>query len=583
MKKLSAIALGCILMILSGCTVAQFDNPNGNGRPAEVKLSIEEAKEAFEETYSASITKSGNDKRHRNKLSPGEFTPLWDNAAYSENQRACSYDVNLITERKVYAIVAEFRNGKSVAEKVRVHQRLVTIKNESYPRTCCYILSLIPDYGCDGGDRMVEQFRSSADKGLFSGLAVYSALGSGAILRIDRYHNGVRRDGVYIPNGNGCLESRLAKAASMLRGISLINRRAVATKSFGEDSWDAGDYGWGDGDDDGWDYGDPNDYTDIGGGFFEDEDGNKYFDTDGDGVPDSMVIEGGGINGNDDGDDDKDDNGLDDSWWLWNPNPDDNGNEGYNPEDDPYYKDDDNYDGHTETKQDDDEEDNDKNPKRLSEYYGTKEYYEKRVEDFNKRHENDNPKPEPPGYYMEYGDKYYKIFTEEVRDKLSDAGKCWDDKTAFSLQVKLDDILIGNPDIELDPDRLRELAFQSHVDAYLESGLLDLEMQDKITIALSIDLNDLLSKEGRDQVCDIVEKQLEHYWGNWDDVITDANFFSENYQWIGEELITYLVDNLGLTKSSTTITEQELFDLLFGRLVKYYEENVPGFNLPEYN
>ena len=348
------------LNFLFGCTTAQFDNCYDIGSSTTPRITIDEAKAAFEETYSASITKSGNDKRHRNKLYPGEFTPLWDNAAYSENSRACSYDVKLITERKVYAIVAEFRNGKSVAEKVLVHQRLVTIKNESYPRTCCYLLSLIPDCGCDGGDRMAEQFRSSADKGLFSGLAVYSALGSGAILRIDRYRNGVQRDGVYIPSRKGSLESRLAKAASMLRGISLINKRAVTTKSFGEDSWDDGDYDWGDGDsdgDDGWDYGDPNDYTDIGGGFFEDEDGNKYFDTDGDGVPDSMVIEGGGINGNDDGDDDKDDNGLDDSWWLWNPNPDDNGNEGYNPEDDPYYKDDDNYDGHTETKQDEDDED----------------------------------------------------------------------------------------------------------------------------------------------------------------------------------------------------------------------------------
>ena len=69
-------------------------------------------------------------------------------------------------------------------------------------------------------------------------------------------------------------------------------------------------------------------------------------------------IEGGGIDGNDDGDDDEDNNGLDDSWWLWNPNPDDNGNEGYNPEDDPYYNTNDDFDGHTgdDNNEDDDEE-----------------------------------------------------------------------------------------------------------------------------------------------------------------------------------------------------------------------------------
>ena len=370
MKKLSAIILWCLLAILSGCTTAQFDKHHSSDSSPEPKLSLEEAKAAFEETYSIALTKSGSGNGHRNKLSPGEFTPLWDNAAYSENPKACSYDVKLITERKVYAIVAEFRNGKSVAEKVQVHQRLVTIKNESYPRTCCYILSLIPDYGCDGGNRMEERFRCCSDKGLFSGLAVYSALGSSAILRIDRYRNGTRLDGVYIPAGNGSKESRLEKAASMLRGITLINRRSVTTKSFGEDFWD---------DDDEWDYGDPDDYTDLGGGFFEDEDGNKYFDTDGDGMPDSMVIEGGGIDGNDDGDDDKDNNGLDDSWWLWNPNPDDNGNEGYNPEEDPYYNTNDDFDGHTgDDNNEDDDEENDED------YERGKEGLEKIQEDLEK-------------------------------------------------------------------------------------------------------------------------------------------------------------------------------------------------------
>lgn len=576
MKKLSAIILWCLLAILSGCTTAQFDKHHSSDSSPEPKLSLEEAKAAFEETYSIALTKSGSGNGHRNKLSPGEFTPLWDNAAYSENPKACSYDVKLITERKVYAIVAEFRNGKSVAEKVQVHQRLVTIKNESYPRTCCYILSLIPDYGCDGGNRMEERFRCCSDKGLFSGLAVYSALGSNAILRIDRYRNGIRLDGVYIPAGNGSKERRLEKAASMLRGITLINRRSVTTKSFGEDFWD---------DDDEWDYGDPEDYTDIGGGFFEDEDGNKYFDTDGDGIPDSMVIEGGGIDGNDDGDDDEDNNGLDDSWWLWNPNPDDNGNEGYNPEEDPYYNTNDDFDGHTgdDNNEDDDDGDEelDKRPKRLSNYYGTREYYKKRVEDFLRRYPELSDKV--PNYYMEYGDKYYRIFTEQVREKLSDPGKNWVDNTAVALQVKLDDILIENPDIEHSPDLLRELAFQSHVDAYLDSGLLDLDMHDKITITLSIDLVDLLNNEGISQVNAIIDKQIEHYWDNWNDAVTDARFFVENYQWIITELISYLNNNIGLTKTSATITEYELFDLLFGRLTKYYETNVPGFHLPQHN
>ncbi len=96
-------------------------------------------------------------------------------------------------------------------------------------------------------------------------------------------------------------------------------------------------------------------------------------------MPDSMVIEGGGIDGNDDGDDDKDNNGLDDSWWLWNPNPDDNGNEGYNPEEDPYYNTNDDFDGHTgDDNNENDDEENDED------YERGKEGLEKIQEDLEK-------------------------------------------------------------------------------------------------------------------------------------------------------------------------------------------------------
>ncbi len=98
----------------------------------------------------------------------------------------------------------------------------------------------------------------------------------------------------------------------MLRGITLINRRSVTTKSFGEDFWD---------DDDEWDYGDPDDYTDIGGGLYQDDDGDLFIDTDGDGMPDSMFIIGGGIYE----DNDKDDTALDDPYWMWNQDLNDDG------------------------------------------------------------------------------------------------------------------------------------------------------------------------------------------------------------------------------------------------------------------
>ena len=561
MKKQSTIILWCLLAILSGCTTAQFDKHHSSDSSPEPKLSLDEAKAAFEETYSIALTKSGSGNGHRNKLSPGEFTPLWDNAAYSENPKACSYDVKLITERKVYAIVAEFRKGKSVAEKVQVHQRLVTIKNESYPRTCCYILSLIPDYGCDGGDRMEERFRCCSDKGLFSGLAVYSALGSSAILRIDRYRNGTRLDGVYIPAGNGSKESRLEKAASMLRGITLINRRSVTTKSFGEDFWD---------DDDEWDYGDPEDYTDIGGGFYQDDDGDLFIDTDGDGMPDSMFIIGGGIYE----DTDKDDTALDDPYWMWNQDLNDDGG-GY-------------YGGQPGTKPQPGKDKDTliildtirKMPADLSRYYGTKEFYRERALDFKRRH----PGIEPPSYYMEYGYEYCKRFNESTRQRLSYMGQIWCDNVTVALQKEVDFIIMNFPEIELFPDLLRHQAFQSHVNAYIDSGILELDIRDKLLIFLTVDMKELLTYDSTKQIRAVMLQQTIHYATHTSSAYRDSDFIIHNLDWIMTEIREYVNRNRGSdTKSSSINAEQEIFDLIFGQLIDYYEKNIPGFSLPENN
>ena len=332
-----------LLTTIFGCSASQIDSENAQRSSDWTLLSISEAKSAFEQAYSLALTKSGHKVERKNKLSPGEFTPVWDCATFSENPDACSFDIQIIPERKIYAITAEFRNGRSIAKKVRVSQRLVTVKTKKYGRTCCYLMSLIPDCTYNDGSNAIEHFYNCGQKDNFSGLAIYSTLVSDCVIGIDRYINGIKKDNVYIPKGKGSVHSRIEKAASMLKGICLVNHRIVSTKSFGEDFWDD-DY------DDNWDYGNPDDYTDVGDGYFEDGDGNLYYDTDGDGVPDSMVIEGGGIdgNGNEGGND-----GTDDSWWLWNPDSENNGES--DSEDDPYY----NMDGDSDEPSETEETEND--------------------------------------------------------------------------------------------------------------------------------------------------------------------------------------------------------------------------------
>ncbi|WP_408952768.1 hypothetical protein [Lysobacter sp. Hz 25] len=130
---------------------------------------------------------------------------------------------------------------------------------------------------------------------------------------------------------------------------------------------------------------------------------------------------------------------------------------------------------------------------------GTPTYYEQRLADFQAR----NPGVEPPDYYLGYGDKYMERFAALDSTDLSPEGLEWRDKTTLALQTAIEDYRIRDPqgfaDLERDPDAFRRFAFASHPDAYVDSGLYGLSVQDLTVIALTPDIGDVLNQEGIDQ------------------------------------------------------------------------------------
>jgi len=130
---------------------------------------------------------------------------------------------------------------------------------------------------------------------------------------------------------------------------------------------------------------------------------------------------------------------------------------------------------------------------------GTREYYQQRLEDFQQR----NPGATPPDYYLDYGDKYLERFSSLDSSDLSPAGLAWRDRTIVALQSAIEDLRINDPqrfaDLERNPTEFREFAFASHPKAYVDSGLYHLSAQDLSVIALTPDINDVLSQEGIDQ------------------------------------------------------------------------------------
>jgi hypothetical protein len=117
--------------------------------------------------------------------------------------------------------------------------------------------------------------------------------------------------------------------------------------------------------------------------------------------------------------------------------------------------------------------------------YGTKEFYKWHAEDFKRRH----PGKEPPPYYMDYGDKYARVFSDEIRGRLSDKGKQWVDNTRRTLQRRIEEKLASGEMDELDPQEFERMAFAMHANAYQEAGIDDLPLSDAVDIMQSVDAN----------------------------------------------------------------------------------------------
>ncbi|MES2132360.1 MAG: hypothetical protein V4506_08415 [Bacteroidota bacterium] len=123
---------------------------------------------------------------------------------------------------------------------------------------------------------------------------------------------------------------------------------------------------------------------------------------------------------------------------------------------------------------------------------GSVDYYKFRHNDFMKRF----PGMEPPRYYMEYGDKYVRKFSDELYEKLSEEGKVWMSDTKLKLQLEIEKKLLEDGDIELNEDAFKQFAFESHTKVYEETHAMNLCLSDKTSIIACMDIKDLFGELG---------------------------------------------------------------------------------------
>lgn len=297
MKKRTYIyAVLCVMAILIvtvNCTDEELVKSPSLSQTDMKGFTLQEAKDFFEKKMmqGSTNTRTGG-KMSKTSLSPQDFTPKWDNVVGSAQRNLAGYDISIETNTRYQVTSYDFKGGVARVSVVPVSQKLIIVKDVETEALGQYILTLIPTKDCyvKHKKNICDLFINCSDKACFSGVAIYTNPLNGRLVRVNRYIDGVKMQGVFIPGDMETLGQRVKVLRSILEGMT-FRRMAVATTRFGE--WD-----YGDGypslpplpDHDDWNYGLGN-YTDLGDGYFWDEDNNEIlYDSDGDGKPDSVWI-----------------------------------------------------------------------------------------------------------------------------------------------------------------------------------------------------------------------------------------------------------------------------------------------------
>lgn len=145
------------------------------------------------------------------------------------------------------------------------------------------------------------------------------------------------------------------------------------------------------------------------------------------------------------------------------------------------------------------------------------DYYCERARDFLARHTLPTDRSaRPPAYYLDYGDKYARRFTQVLRPAMSAAGQQWIDATFRRLQVLLERRCAADPhrfaELEEDTGAFQRFAYGTHAQAYIECGIAKLPLLDLVRIARTPDLRDLLTRAGLEQVRRVVAHVVKVHW-----------------------------------------------------------------------
>ncbi len=219
-------------------------------------------------------------------------------------------------------------------------------------------------------------------------------------------------------------------------------------------------------------------------------------------------------------------------------------------------------------------------PQNLSNLHGEPNYYNERHTDAEGRLGEGNS----PEYYIKYGEKYYNEF-KNIKSYLSPEGAEWVDETAFLLHEAITDLLIENPEIEENNEAFREAAFETHAQAYIEGGILELPITDKMRILFTVDIEDLFKSEGISQVMEVGAAQVQYWDNNVQKGVSEAAEFMNSHEFIRNQvkiiisLPPHVLSKSGVPQYTDAEIDQ-MINIVYQQQIEYFEANVPNFVSP---
>ena len=533
---ISVLLTACVTLLAGGSCGDSLDadqtieriQPDGNEG-----FTLEKAKSAFEAEYDGAV-KVPMDETHFESpfvWESGDILPVWKLAERHEDVNTDYFSVPILTSRRYYA-TCESRND---ADLIKCRQELL-ISRKASGKTTSRIVFHIP----------TDNTRPDDDRTHFTGLLVYTDL-NGKFRKIERYENGTLVNGVYFGEKESAIagERHFILVNQIMEGITVfkvgvpsVTLRSAPTDTVEINDTIAGSICIGDCSPDQW-------WLDSDDWYYNQDTGKWEF------CPDSSYT----------GD------------YPWPEDNNSGGNGGGTPTNT----------GSSGAEHGSGNSNPSHDPNLPADYLkdiGTIDYYIKRHDDYCRRN---NIKSKPEIYYISYGYKYCKKFDKLKKSGvLSSKGEEWVENTTNLLQKEMEALIRENPTIEDNLENLTTAAFKTQPKAYIEGGILQLEILDKIRIITTIEFKDIISKLGREQVAEVVNAQIGYYIKHPSEAVRDARYMKENWSEIQQILHDYVFKDNVTRSGQFDETEYPYYDfmeLVFGEVICYFYETVDGFEL----